>query len=189
MSKHKKKINTKPKKQSGFSVTPLLLCFLTLILICAIGYFVSKDSTDTNVPSLEEITVNQPEITDEGEGEEEEEEQETEEVTEPDLPIPIVDIETIPVSEEVVHSLQMGENVLFTLYTDGTLKVTGEGSVFLFATTEDCYAYYGYRLNMTEITEMHEFWFDKVTKIEVEESVDGITEDTFSLYKNAEKGR
>jgi len=177
MRKHKKPTKHTNKK-SGFSMLPLLLCLLVLVVFCTLGYFTSKDNQHGHEEG-EEITVELPEATQTPEPEPY--------VEEIELPEPIIDIPTIPVSEDVLYSLQMGENVLYTLYQDGTMKVTGTGDTFAFATEEDCYAYYGYRLQLTDIEEMRGFWFDKVLKIEIEPAVKPAGAYSLDFYENAKE--
>ena len=175
MSKYKitKKVSSKKTK---FSVVPLLLFVLIVAVMFFLGYLTGKKTTHTH--NGNEAAVEVPgnhiheEIKEPAVGEEES--------------VPMEEPKTFPSpGAEAVNTVQMGDNIRYTLYTDGTLLVVGAGSTWDFETPVDVLAYFVEQLQTEPIRAKKE-WFYSVTNIVIDGAVTRLGKNALGMHTFAE---
>lgn len=147
----------KSNTKNKTSIAPLIICLSIIIGIVVISYFSSRPNT-TNPDEI--ITVVTP------------------------TPDPTIPEE--PHDAEIVNSIQMGENIYYTLYADGMLKISGYGETFSFETPMDMLKYVTNNLSDISKVEVKENWFYAVKNIEIGSNISGLGKCALAMYTNTE---
>lgn len=178
MSKYKitkKNVN----KKTMFSFVPLILFVLMVMTLFLLGYFAAKKTSQPHTHE-NEITVELPE-----EHEHEESHGDTGNTEEESFSAE--EKETYPAPDaEAVNTVQMGDNIRYTLYTDGTLLVTGSGSTWDFDAPMSSKDFIAESLGVTR-GDITLDWFYPVRTIVIEDSITILGDCSLSMYKYAEK--
>lgn len=174
-NKNKKKGSTK------FSFIPLLLFILITAAMFLMGFITGKKAAYN--PAGEEITMEQPE-------DHVHEDYLQKDLTEPDDALE----ESIgeessgddnPEEESLYNPIQMGDNIWYTLYADGTLLVTGTGSTWDFDLPGDVTAYLMEQLPQ-EHTNVKRDWFYAVKNIVIDAGVTELGKNALASYTDTE---
>lgn len=91
---------------------------------------------------------------------------------------------TVPDEELLVAKVYMGEHIEYCLYENGVLYVTGTGATFDFEHYSDMEKYVMEELKLFSRQEAETGWFERVTEIVLEDSVERIGDNSLALYKN-----
>ena len=92
---------------------------------------------------------------------------------------------TVPATEQLIYSAAMGEDVTYSLYSNGVMVVSGSGATYDFEHYSVMEEYLMEQLHCLSRTELRERWFDNVTEIVIESSVERIGDNALALYQNA----
>ena len=177
MSKYKitKKTSSKGTK---FSLIPLLLFIFIAVAMFLLGYFNGMKNAHTH--DGENVTVELPETS---------KEHIHEEV--PEMPAAESDVlteeaGTFPSPDaEAVNTVQMGADVWYTLYTDGTLLVAGSGSTWDFETPGKMISYLVEQLQTERVRAKGE-WLYAVTDIMIDSNITRLGKSALAMYTKAE---
>lgn len=172
MSKYKVTKKTS-SKETKFSFIPLCLFILIVVVIFLLGFFTGKKITHNH--EGDEVTVEMPE------------EHIHEEVTK--IPTEENTLEENGIfpspDAEVVNTVQMGDDVWYTFYTDGTLLVTGSGSTWDFETPGKMINYLFEQLQ-TERVRVKGEWLYAVTDIMIDSNITRLGKSALAMYTKAE---
>jgi len=90
---------------------------------------------------------------------------------------------TVPEEDLLVAKVQMGEDIEYRLYENGVLYVTGTGTTYDFDRDFEMERHIMDMFNYTSRMETETLWFDMVTEILIEDSVERIGDNALAQYK------
>ncbi len=89
---------------------------------------------------------------------------------------------TVPEEELLLAKVQMGENIEYRLYENGVLYITGTGATYDFTHYSDMERYLMEELKYKSREEVKNFWFDMVTELIVDGTVERIGDNALAQY-------
>ena len=94
--------------------------------------------------------------------------------------------EATPIPEEVLYFVPMGEDVMYLLYADGTLKVSGTGKTRDFTSMTEFTSYFMKETGANNLPDLRNKWFHAVKHIVIEDGITELGDFALAMYTYAE---